>query len=101
MKTHTSVRIQCRSHADAKELALRLQADGYAAARRRKAVVARTETHEEADRLAHKLQVGPRSDPWGVPEQGEALTLSLQVDVGRPIGRASEPSRPNPYAGWA
>ena len=58
MKTHTSVRIECRSHADAKELALRLQADGYSAARRWKAVIARTQTREDADQLARKLGVG-------------------------------------------
>ena len=57
-KTHTSVRIECRSHADAKELALRLQADGYGAARRWKAVIARTETREDAEQLARKLEVG-------------------------------------------
>ena len=62
MKTQTSLRIDCRSHADAKELALRLQADGYRAARRWKAVIARTETREEADLLARKLGVDVAAD---------------------------------------
>ena len=57
MKACAFVRIPCRSHADAKELALRLQADDYNAVRRWKAVIARTETHEEAERLARGLQV--------------------------------------------
>jgi hypothetical protein len=51
MKTTTIVRIPCRSHDDAKELALRLEADGYRVARRWKAVVVRTETREETARL--------------------------------------------------
>jgi hypothetical protein len=63
MKARAFVRIPCRSHADAKELALRLKADDYVAVRRWKAVIARTETHEEAERLARRLQVwvGPGS----------------------------------------
>jgi hypothetical protein len=65
MKARPSVRIQCRSRADAKELALRLEADGYRAAFHWKAVVARTRTHEEAEQLARKLRVDVR--PGGVP----------------------------------
>ena len=63
MKARPFVRIPCRSHADAKELALRLQADDYVAVCRWKAVIARTQTLEEAERLARKLQVrvGPGS----------------------------------------
>jgi hypothetical protein len=57
MKAHSSVRIQCRSRADAKELALRLEADGYRAAFHWKAVIARTQTHAEAEQLARKLRV--------------------------------------------
>ena len=57
MKTHTSIRIPCRSHADAKELALRLQADEYPVARRWKAVVVRTQTQADAARLALALGV--------------------------------------------
>ena len=52
MKTQTTVRIHCRSHADAKELALRLQADGHGAALRWKAVIVRSRTPEEGSRLA-------------------------------------------------
>ena len=57
MKARAFVRIPCRSHADAKELALRLKADDYGAVRRWKAVIASTETHEEAERLARRLRV--------------------------------------------
>ena len=61
MKARVFIRIPCHSHAEAKELALRLQADGHSAVRRWKAVIACTETHEQAEQLAQKLQlaVGP------------------------------------------
>jgi hypothetical protein len=49
------VRIPCRSHAEAKELALRLEADGYGVVRRWSYVIAGTETREQADRLAQSL----------------------------------------------
>jgi hypothetical protein len=58
MGTRTLVRIPCRSHGDVKELALRLEADGYSVARRRRAVIARTETRERGEELARKLQAG-------------------------------------------
>jgi hypothetical protein len=57
MKARPSVRIQCRSRADAKELALRLEADGYRAAFHWRAVIARTQTYAEAEQLARKLRV--------------------------------------------
>ena len=61
MKARAFIRIPCKSHAEAKELALRLQADGHGAIRRWKAVIACTETREQAEELARKLQlaVGP------------------------------------------
>jgi hypothetical protein len=49
------VRIPCRSHAEAKELALRLEADGYGVVRRWSYVIAGTPTREEAERLARSL----------------------------------------------
>jgi hypothetical protein len=49
------VRIPCRSHADAKELALRLEADGYGVVRRWSYVIAGTATREEAEQLARAL----------------------------------------------
>ena len=55
MKSRAFVRIPCKSHADAKELALRLKADDYSAVRRWKAVIARTGTRAEAERLAQGL----------------------------------------------
>jgi hypothetical protein len=68
MKPRTSIQIQCRSHADAKELALRLEADGYRAAPRWKTVIARTQTLEEAERLARALGVNSRSGDAPVRE---------------------------------
>jgi hypothetical protein len=55
------VRIPCRSHAEAKELALRLEADGYGVVRRWSYVIAGTPTRESAEELARKLhgQVEP------------------------------------------
>jgi len=57
VKSRTDVRIPCRSRADVIELALRLEADGYSVARRRRAVVARTETRKDGEELARKLQL--------------------------------------------
>ena len=57
MKLRTDVRIPCRSHADVIELALRLEADGYSVARRRRAVIACTETRKGGEELARKLQL--------------------------------------------
>lgn len=51
------VRIPCRSYGATKELALRLEADGYPVARRRRAVIARVETREDGEELARKLQL--------------------------------------------
>jgi hypothetical protein len=49
------VRIPCRSHQEAKELALRLEADGYGVVRRWSYVIAGTATREEAERLGRSL----------------------------------------------
>jgi hypothetical protein len=49
------VRIPCRSHAEAKELAARLAADGYGVVRRWSYLIAGTETREQADELAQSL----------------------------------------------
>jgi hypothetical protein len=49
------VRIPCRSHGEAKELALRLEADGYGVVRRWSYVIAGTSSREEADKLARAL----------------------------------------------
>jgi hypothetical protein len=49
------VRIPCRSHHEARELALRLEADGYGVVRRWSYVIAGTATREEADALARSL----------------------------------------------
>ena len=49
------VRIPCASHEAAKELALRLEADGHGVVRRWSYVIAGVETREEADRLAAAL----------------------------------------------
>jgi hypothetical protein len=57
MRLRTLVRIPCRSYGDAKELALRLEADGYSVVRRRRTVIARTETRAQGEELARKLQL--------------------------------------------
>jgi hypothetical protein len=57
MKPRTVVWIPCRSIGDVKELALRLEADGYSVSRRRRAVIARTDTRRNGEELARKLQV--------------------------------------------
>jgi hypothetical protein len=49
------VRIPARSHAEAKDLALRLEADGYGVVRRWSYVIAGTATREDAERLARSL----------------------------------------------
>ncbi len=56
MKPNTVVRIPCRSYDDVKELALRLEADGYSVSRRLRAVLARTETRERGEQLVRKLR---------------------------------------------
>jgi len=59
MKAYAFVRISCCSHAEAKELALRLRARGYAAVVRRwKTVFAKIEPSDEAKRMEPQLQVG-------------------------------------------
>jgi hypothetical protein len=57
MRARTLVRIPCRSYADVKELALRLEADGYPVARRWRAVIARTQTRKDGEELARKLRL--------------------------------------------
>ena len=49
------VRIPCRSHREARELAERLEADGYGVVRRWSYVIAGTATREDAERLARSL----------------------------------------------
>ena len=55
------VRIPCRSHREARELAQRLEADGFGVVRRWSFVIAGTATREEAEELARSLhgEVGP------------------------------------------
>ena len=57
MNANTSLRIPCHTRGEAKELALRLEADGYRVSRRRRDVVARTDSEHAAETLAHKLGV--------------------------------------------
>ena len=52
------VRIPCGSYGEVKELALRLEADGYSVSRRLRAVLARTDTRERGEQLARKLRCG-------------------------------------------
>jgi hypothetical protein len=59
MKAYAFVRISCGSHAEAKGLALRLEAHGYAAAVRRwRTVIASTEPGDEVERMSPEREVG-------------------------------------------
>lgn len=57
MSANTALRIPCHSRDEAKELALRLEADGYRVCRRRRDVVASTESEHAAEILAGKLGI--------------------------------------------
>jgi len=79
MDTRTFVRIPCRSRADAKELALRLQADDRNAVCRWQAVVVSTETRVEAEQLALSLEswVGSGSPYiWETPSRNPVAILA-------------------------
>jgi hypothetical protein len=74
MKARMYVRIRCSSRNDAKELALRLQADGYRVTRRWKLVIVGTDTRENASWLAQRLQLEV------LPDGGAAdMTRSLSA----------------------
>ena len=74
MKTNTSVRIPCHSRAEARELALRLEADGYRVGRRWGTVIARTASHEEGEELFRKLHIAVEPDSARV--SGRALIVT-------------------------
>lgn len=57
------VRVACRSIGEARELAERLEAEGYGVVRRWRYVIAGTESREDAERLAEK--VSGRVEPGG------------------------------------
>ena len=83
MAKRTVVRIPCRSYGEVKELALRLEADGYSVARRRRAVIARTETRVAGEQLARKLQlavavVGSGRRPTARSRRAFALVAGLR-----------------------
>ena len=80
MKTNTVVRIPCGSYRDVKELALRLEADGYAVARRLRTVIARTESRREGEELVRKLRLDAvvRTRGAKVPRRASALVAGLK-----------------------
>ena len=85
MKAYAFVRIPCRSRADAKELARRLKADDYRVVRRWNAVIAGTETREEADQLGRRLQAwaDPRSALiWETAPRNQAAIFAGLADAG-------------------
>jgi hypothetical protein len=91
MKLRALVRIPCQSRADLKELALRLEADGYSVARRWRTVIARTESRKDCEELARKLQLDAVVvSGWSSRiRPRRALTLRQDshyraVDAGRP-----------------
>ena len=74
MRSRTSVQIPCRSRDEAKELALRLEADGHRVGRRWGSVIVRTATHEEGEELFRKLRIAV--DPGSAHVAGRALIVT-------------------------
>ena len=82
------VRIPCRSHREAKELALRLEADGYGVVRRWSYVIAGTATREEAERLATDLhgEVEPGGElVWESPRHNPFVIFGGLGGTGTPL----------------
>jgi hypothetical protein len=82
------VRIPCRSHAEAKELALRLEADGYGVVRRWSYVIAGTATRDEAEELARSLhgEVEPGGElVWEAAPQNPFAVFGGLGGAGTPI----------------
>jgi hypothetical protein len=82
------VRIPCRSHAEAKELAVRLEADGYGVVRRWSYVIAGTATREEAEELARSLhgEVEPGGElVWEAAPQNPFAVFGGLGGAGTPI----------------
>jgi hypothetical protein len=82
------VRIPCRTHDEAKELALRLEADGYGVVRRWSYVIAGTATREEAEELARSLhgEVEPGGElVWEAAPQNPFAVFGGLGGAGTPI----------------
>jgi len=82
------VRIPCRSHDEAKELALRLEADGYGVVRRWSYVIAGTATREDAEALAESLhgQVEPGGElVWETPRGNPFAIFGGLGSAGTPV----------------
>ena len=82
------VRIPCRSHDEAKELAQRLEADGYGVVRRWTYVIAGTATREEAEELARSLhgEVEPGGELiWETAPQNPFAVFGGLGSAGTPI----------------
>jgi hypothetical protein len=82
------VRIPCRTHDEAKELALRLEADGYGIVRRWTYVIAGTATREEAEELARTLhgQVEPGGElVWEATPQNPFAVFGGLASDGTPL----------------
>ena len=82
------VRIPCRSHEEAKELALRLEADGYGVVRRWSYVIAGTATKEEAEELARSLhgEVEPGGElVWEAAPQNPFAVFGGLGSAGTPL----------------
>jgi alkylhydroperoxidase family enzyme len=82
------VRIPCGSHEEAKELALRLEADGYGVVRRWSYVIAGTATKEQAEELAKSLhgEVEPGGElVWEVPRRNPFAIFGGLGGAGTPL----------------
>jgi hypothetical protein len=82
------VRIPCRSHDEAKELALRLEADGYGVVRRWSYVIAGTATREQAEELARSLhgEVEPGGElVWEAAPQNPFAVFGGLGGAGTPL----------------
>ena len=82
------VRIPCSSHAEARTLADRLEAEGYGVVRRWSFVIAGTSTREEADELAARLhgEVEPGGElVWEVSPRNPFAVFGGLGSDGTPI----------------
>lgn len=82
------VRVECPSHAEAKELADRLEADGYDVVRRWRYVIVGTASRKDADELAERVhgEVEPGGElVWEVLPQNPFVVFGGLGGTGTPL----------------